>query len=153
MLGIEVTHLPYRGGGPAQIDLLGGRIDYLCNLLSTAVQPIEQKQVKALALLSHERSPVLPGLATAHEQGLTDFDAYSWNAIFLPKATPPDIVAKLNTALVAVMDNRVVREKLEALGLYVVAPQRRSPEYLGKFVDGEIRKWAGPIRASGAIVD
>ena len=58
--------------------------------------------------------------------------------------------AKLNAALVAVMDNRVVRDKLEALGLYVVAPQRRSPEYLGKFVDSEIRKWAGPIRASGA---
>jgi tripartite-type tricarboxylate transporter receptor subunit TctC len=154
VLGIEaVTHVPYRGGGPAQIDLLGGRIDYMCNLLSTAVQPIEQKQVKALALLSRERSPVLPGLATGHEQGLTNFDAYSWNAIFLPKATPPGLVAKLNAALVAVMDNPALREKLEALGLYVAAPQRRSPEYLGKFVDSEIRKWAGPIRASGAIAE
>jgi tripartite-type tricarboxylate transporter receptor subunit TctC len=153
MLGIEVTHVPYRGGGPAQIDLLGGRIDYMCNLLSTAVQPIEQKQVKALALLSAERSPVLPGLATAHEQGLTDFDAYSWNAIFLPKATPPELVARLNAALVVVMDNSAMREKLEALGLYVAAPQRRSPDYLGKFVDSEIRKWAGPIRASGAIAE
>jgi tripartite-type tricarboxylate transporter receptor subunit TctC len=150
VIGIDVTHVPYRGGGPALIDLFGGRIDYMCNVLSTAVQPIESGQVKAIAMLSRARSPVLPNLATAHEQGLKDFDAYTWNAIFLPKGTPPELVGKLNAALGKMMDNPALRQKLEGLGLYVVAPERRSPAYLAKFVANEIDKWAGPIKASGA---
>jgi tripartite-type tricarboxylate transporter receptor subunit TctC len=132
------------------IDLFGGRIDYMCNVLSTAVQPIESGQVKAIAMLSRERSPVLPNLPTAHEQGLKDFDAYTWNAIFLPKGTSAELVGKLNTALGKMMDNPALRQKLEGLGLYVVAPERRSPAYLAKFVANEIDKWAGPIKASGA---
>jgi tripartite-type tricarboxylate transporter receptor subunit TctC len=150
VIGVDVTHVPYRGGGPALIDLFGGRIDYMCNVLSTAVQPIESGQVKAIAMLSRERSPVLPNLPTAHEQGLKDFDAYTWNAIFLPKGTPPELVGKLNAALGKMMDNPALRQKLEGLGLYVVAPERRSPAYLAKFVANEIDKWAAPIKASGA---
>jgi tripartite-type tricarboxylate transporter receptor subunit TctC len=150
VIGVDVTHVPYRGGGPALIDLIGGRIDYMCNVLSTAVQPIASGQVKALAMLSHERSPVLPDLATANEQGLKDFDAYTWNAVFLPKGTPADLVGKLNAALIKVMDNPAFRARLESLGLYVVAPPRRTPDYLGKFVAAEIDKWARPITASGA---
>jgi len=86
----------------------------------------------------------------AHEQGLKDFDIYSWNAVFLPKATPPEIVGKLNAALSKVMDNPAVRTKLEDLGLYVVAPQDRTPGHLADFVKSEIEKWAAPIRLSGA---
>jgi len=149
-IGIAVTHVPYRGGGPALIDLMGGRIDYLCNVLSTAVAPIEAKQVKAIATLSRERSPVLPDLPTAHEQGLHDFDAYTWNAVFLPKGTPAELVGKLNAAMVKVMDNPAAREKLAGLGLQAVAPERRTPAYLASFVESEIKKWAEPIRASGA---
>jgi tripartite-type tricarboxylate transporter receptor subunit TctC len=149
-IGVEVTHIPYRGGGPALVDLIAGRVDYMCNILSTAVQPVEAAQVKPIATLSRERSKVMPNLATAHEQGLKDFDAYTWNAVFLPKGTTPEVVGKLNAALLKVMDNPVFRERLETLGLYVVAPERRSPEYLGTFVANEIDKWAVPIRASGA---
>jgi tripartite-type tricarboxylate transporter receptor subunit TctC len=149
-IGVEITHIPYRGGGPALVDLIAGRTDYMCNLISTAVQPIEAAQVKAIATLTRERSTVLPNLATAHEQGLADFGAYSWNAVFLPKGTSAELVGKLNAALVKVMDNPAFRARLETLGLYVVAPDRRSPEYLGKFVADEIEKWAAPIKASGA---
>jgi tripartite-type tricarboxylate transporter receptor subunit TctC len=149
-IGVEVTHIPYRGGGPALVDLIAGRVDYMCNILSTAVQPVDAGQVKPIATLSRERSKVMPNLATAHEQGLKDFDAYTWNAVFLPKGTSPEVVGKLNAALLKVMDNPAFRERLETLGLYVVAPERRSPEYLGKFVANEIDKWAVPIRASGA---
>jgi tripartite-type tricarboxylate transporter receptor subunit TctC len=150
VIGVDVTHVPYRGGGPAQVDLIGGRIDYMCNIISTAVPPIEARQVKAIATLSRERSPVLPDLATAHEQGLKDFEAYTWNAVFLPKGTSADLVGKLNAALVKVMDNKAVRQKLDTLGLYVVAPERRTPAYLATFVAAEIEKWAAPIKASGA---
>ncbi len=150
VMGVNITHVPYRGGGPAQLDLIAGRIDYICNIISTAVPAIQTGQVKAIATLTVARSPALPGLATAHEQGLKDFEAYTWNAVFMPKGTPPDLVEKLNAALVTVMEKEVVRERLGALGLYVVAPERRTPAYLAGFVPREIEKWGGPIKASGA---
>jgi tripartite-type tricarboxylate transporter receptor subunit TctC len=148
-MGVEVTHIPYRGGGPALVDLTAGRIDYICNIVSTAVPAIEAKTVKTIATLTRERAEVLPDLATAHEQGLTDFGAYTWNAIFLPKATPRAIVDKLNAAMRRVMETPAVRQRLKAAGLTVVAPERRTPDYLGRFVAAEIAKWAVPIKASG----
>jgi len=150
VIGIDVIHVPYRGGEAALLDLMGGRVDYMCSILSTAAQPIRDKAVQAIAMLSRARSPVMPDLPTADEQGLKDFDIYSWNGVFLPKGTPPEIVGKLNAALSKVMDNPAVRGKLEDLGLYVVAPDERSPGHLADFVKSEIEKWAAPIRLSGA---
>jgi tripartite-type tricarboxylate transporter receptor subunit TctC len=152
-IGVEITHVPYRGGGPALADLIAGRIDYLCNIASTVGQALASGKVKALAALTRERSPILPNLATAHEQGLKDFDAYTWNAVFFPKSTPPALVKKLNDALGVVMDNPAFRERLHALGLIVPSPERRTPAYLQRFVESEIQKWAAPILASGAKQD
>jgi tripartite-type tricarboxylate transporter receptor subunit TctC len=152
-IGVDTQHIPYRGGGPAMADLVAGRVDYVCNIASTVGQAIEAKQVKAIAALTRERSPILPDLPTAHEQGLRDFDAYTWNAVFMPKSTPAALVKKLNDALVAVMDNPAFRERLHTLGLIVVAPERRTPDYLQKFVADEIEKWAIPIKASGVKED
>ena len=152
-IGIDTVHVPYRGGGPALADLIAGRIDYLCNIASTVGQALETKQVHALAALTRERSPILPDLPTAHEQGLPDFDAYTWNAVFLPKGTPRALVDKLNAAIVKVMDMPAFRERLATLGLIVPKPERRTPDYLGKFVANEIYKWAAPIKASGAKED
>jgi len=152
-IGVDVTHVPYRGGGPALADLIAGRTDYLCNIASTVGPAIEAKEVKAIAALSRARSPILPGLPSAHEQGLDGFDAYTWNAVFLPKGTPAPIVQKLNAALVQVMDNPAFRERLATLGLIVVAPERRTPAYLQAFVAHEIAKWAVPIHASGVTED
>jgi tripartite-type tricarboxylate transporter receptor subunit TctC len=149
-IGVDVTHIPYRGGGPAMADMMAGRVDYVCNIASTAVPAIEANSVKAFAMLSRERAPVLPDLRTAHEQGLRNFDAYTWNAVFLPKATPAAIVNKLNAALVQVMNRPAFVERLQKVGLMVVAPERRSPDYLRQFVESEIEKWAGPIKSSGA---
>jgi tripartite-type tricarboxylate transporter receptor subunit TctC len=150
VIGIDTVHVPYRGGEAALLDLIGSRIDYACSILSVAAQPIRDKSIKAIAMLSRARSPVLPQLPSAHEQGLDDFDIYSWNAVFLPKASPPEIVAKLNAALSKVLDNPAVAAKLGDLGLYVVEPGERSPAHLSQFVKAEIAKWAAPIRASGA---
>ena len=152
-IGVDTTHVPYRGGGPAMADLVAGRVDYVCNIASTVGQAIEAKQVKAIAALTRERSPILPDLPTAHEQGLAGFEAYTWNAVFLPKGTPAALVTRLNEALVTVMDNPAFRERLHALGLIVVAPERRSPAYLQAFVESEIEKWAAPIKASGVKED
>ena len=148
-IGVEVIHVPYRGGGPALGDLVAGRLDYMCNYISLAAQAVEAGQVGALAIFSRERSPVMPSLPTAAEQGLSGVDAYTWNAIFLPKGTPPAIVAKLNAAVSRAMDSPAARARLDKLGLHIPPAARRTPDYLGQYVAAEIAKWGPPIKASG----
>src|SRR5262245_20148258 len=96
MIGVDVTHIPYRGGGPAMQDLIAGRVDYQCVTTAAALPQIESKMVKPLAILTRDRSPILPSLASAHEQGLSDFEVVSWNALFLPKGTTERIIRPPN---------------------------------------------------------
>ncbi|MFL4983731.1 MAG: Bug family tripartite tricarboxylate transporter substrate binding protein [Xanthobacteraceae bacterium] len=152
-LGTNITHVPYRGTGPAMQDLHGGRIDFLCEIINTAKPHIDAGAIKALAIMTKERSPVLPNLPTALEQGMPDLEAYTWSAIFLPKGAPADIVKKLNTAMNEAIDTPAVRERLETMGVTIPPPDRRSPEYMAQFVRSEIKKWEDPIKASGAQVD
>jgi tripartite-type tricarboxylate transporter receptor subunit TctC len=152
-IGIDVRHVPYRSAVMAIQDMIGGRLDYACPITSTALSQIEGKHVKPIALLSKNRTPVLPNLATAHEQGLADFDAYIWNGIFAPKGTPDMIAKKLHDATVGAMNTPAVQERFREMGGAVVAPERRSPEYLQRFVEHEIGKWAAPIKASGISMD
>ena len=151
-MGTDIVHVPYKGTGPAMQDLIGGRIDYLCEIISTAKPQIDGDRVKALAIMTKERSPVEPNLPTTLEQGL-DVQAYTWNAIYLPKGAPADVVKKLNEAAIAAMTTSAVRDRLESIGAMVVAPDRRSPEYLGKFTADEIKKWEAPIKSSGVSVE
>jgi tripartite-type tricarboxylate transporter receptor subunit TctC len=152
-IGVKVTHIPYRGGGPAMQDLIAGRLDYQCTGSTNAMPQLESNAIKAMALLSLERSPILPQVPTAHEQGLRDFEAPLWWALFLPKGTPPTIVAKLNEATVATMNTPAVQQRLKETGYDLVAPERRSPDYLQRFVVSEIAKWAAPIKAAGVSID
>ena len=151
-IGINVTHVPYRGGGPAIQDLIAGRIDYFCTLSATAKPQIEASLIKAIAILSRERSTMLPELASAREQGI-DFEASTWFGFFFPKGTPEPIIQKLHDATVAAMDTPSVQERLKEVGAVTVAPERRSPAYLQKFVVSEIEKNAAPIKAGGLAMD
>jgi tripartite-type tricarboxylate transporter receptor subunit TctC len=150
-IGVNVTHIPYRGGGPAMQDLIAGRIDYQCAVNTIAMPQIESHTIKAIATLTRNRSPSLPALASAHEQGLTNFEASVWYALFLPKGTPAAIIRKLNDATVAAMEMPSVQARMKAIGADLVAPERRSPEYLQKFVESEIEKWAVLIKAAGVM--
>lgn len=152
-MGVNVTHVPYRGGQPAMQDLIGGRIDYVCNIITTALPQVQAGQVKAITITTKERSPLLPDLPTAQEQGLAGFDAYTWDALFLPKGTPDAIVRKLNAATSETLNTPSVQQRLHEIGATIVAPERRTSEYLGKFVASEIEKWAGPIKASGVTIE
>jgi len=152
-MGTHVTHVPYRGTGPAMGDLQAGRIDYLCDIVTTAKAQIDGGTVKAIALMNNVRSPALPNVPTALEQGVPGVEAYTWNAIFLPKNAPEAIVKKINDATLAAMKSPLVKERLEGLGAQIVAENRATPEYLRGFVKSEIEKWAGPIKASGAMAD
>jgi len=153
LIGVDITHVPYRGTGPAMQDLQGGRIDYLCEVISTAKPQIDGGTVKAIAIMTKERSPALPNVPTGLEQGVPKLEAYTWNAVFLPKGAAPDIVTTLNRATVEAMKTPMVRERLEGLGAMVVPQERATPHYLADFVRSEIEKWAGPIKASGVSVE
>ena len=152
-IGVDVTHVAYRGGGPAMQDLIAGRIDYQCPNAAGAIPQLESNMVKAIAIMTKDRSSILPNLASAREQGLTNFEVENWVAFFLPRATPTAIIRKLNEATIAAMNRPAVQERLRELGAEVVAPERRSPEYLQRFVEGEIKKWAETIKASGLAIN
>ena len=149
----HITHVPYRSTTIAMPDMIAGRIDYICEPIQTALPLIQPGTVKPIATLSRERSRVLANVPSAHEQGLTDFDAPTWFALFLPKGTPEAIVRRLNKALSDALDTPSVRERLEGSGMRVASPEQRSSEYLGKLVVREIEKYSGPIRASGVSMD
>ncbi len=150
--GLDIVHVPYRGANPAMQDLMGGRVDYLCDIITTAKPQVEAGTVKPIAILTRERSKVLPNVPTAIEQGF-EVEAYTWNAFFLPKGTPEAIVQKLNHATVEAMKTPAVREKLESAGLVFVSDDRTTPDYLAKFVQSEIVKWAAPIKAGHISID
>jgi tripartite-type tricarboxylate transporter receptor subunit TctC len=151
--GIDVTHVPYRGSPPAMQDLIAGRIDYFCALAAAAMPQLAGKSMKAIAVMTRERSPLLPDLASAHEQGLKDFDAYFWSGFFFPKGTPAAIVQRLHAASVETLDTPAVQERLKTVGVTIVPPDRRSTAHLKKFVDNETTKWAATIKASGVVLD
>jgi tripartite-type tricarboxylate transporter receptor subunit TctC len=150
---VEVTHVPYRGGGPAMQDLIAGRTDYQCLNDVLAKPLIDSGAIKAIAVLTRARSPNLPDLASAHEQGLAEFDMSNWFALALPKASPETVVRKLNDATLAALNSPAVQEQMEKIGGILVAPDRRSPEYLEKFFRSEIARWAEIIKANGLILN
>jgi hypothetical protein len=94
VIGVEVTHIPYRGAAPTMQDLIAGRIDYQCPNTTVALPQIEAGTIKPIAILTRARSPILPDLASAYEQGLTELEASIWYAFFLPKGTPDAVVAQ-----------------------------------------------------------
>jgi len=153
VLGVKITHVPYRGGGPAMQDLLAGRVDYICNYVSTALPSHRAGTAKVLVALNDKRLPTLPDVATAREQGFEGLEISAWNAIYLPKASTPQQVAKLSAALNTALDNPKLKQRLEDIGLEVPVPARRTPEYLAKFTAEETRRWEAPVKASGVQFD
>jgi tripartite-type tricarboxylate transporter receptor subunit TctC len=149
--GVNVTHVPYRGGPQAMADLIGGRIEYWCPLAASAVPQIEGKAVKAIAMMSKQRLGLLPMLPSAQEQGLTNFDASSWYGIFAPKGTPAPILQKLQAATIAALDTPSVQQRMTEVGADVVGPDRRSPQYLQTFVEKDIKTWAEIIKKAGIM--
>jgi tripartite-type tricarboxylate transporter receptor subunit TctC len=152
-LGISVTHIPYRGLALAMQDLLAGRIDYMCPTITTAMPQLEAHKIQAPAVLGAKRSAAFPDIPTAQEQGIKDFDANSWNAIFMPKAVPAPIVAKLNAAVIAAMARPEVQARLKQLGASLPPPGERTPQYLQSHVEREIKTWGAAIKAAGITPD
>jgi tripartite-type tricarboxylate transporter receptor subunit TctC len=152
-IGANVQHVPYRGSAPAMQDLIAGRINYLCDAVSTALPQIKSGAVKPIAVLARHRSAVLPDVPTAEEEGLAGFEANNWIGLFYPRNTPEAIVRKLHDATIKAMDAPALRKRMETIGTDLVAADRTGSDYLKRFVSSEIAKWAVPIKASGVSVD
>src|SRR5712671_1649275 len=115
-LGVEVTHIPYRGEGAIMQDLIGGRIDYACATIQSGAAQAKQDTVRGLAVMAHKRVSIIADLATSGEQGLPGVEATVWNGFFLTKGTPDPIVRKLNKAMSDTIDNPTIHKRLEDLG-------------------------------------
>ena len=152
-IGATVTHVPYRGEGPAMQDLIGERTDYMCATIQTGAAQANQGSVKPIAIMGANRVPIIPAVPTTAEQGLAGVESSAWNAFFLPKGASEPIVHKLNKAMSDALDDPTMRKRLEELGLEIVPPERRTPEYLAKFLPQEIERWSKPILAAGISAD
>jgi tripartite-type tricarboxylate transporter receptor subunit TctC len=141
--GTQLTHVPYRGGGPAMNDLLGGQVPLLWVSIPAAAQFVKTGKVKALAVSTVKRSAAFPDVPTMQEAGVPDFNVDSWYAMFVPAKTPQPIVEKLNKALNAIVREPQVREKLLQQGAEGVGG---TPEALGKVVDSELPRWAKLVK-------
>ena len=153
MAGVFMTHVPYRGSGPAVMDLLGGNMDVMFDNLPSSIQHIKAGKLKALAVTSASRSAALPDVPTLAEAGgpaLKGYEASSWFGLLAPAGTPPDIVARLQQECARALASPAVRDKLEAQG---AIPGGSTPAEFARMIDDEHAKWAQVVKASGAKVD
>jgi tripartite-type tricarboxylate transporter receptor subunit TctC len=146
VLQINPTGVPFNGTGPAMNALVGGQVDYMCDQIVNAVPQINAGTIKAYAIATPERNPSLPNVPTTAEAGLPEFQAQAWNAVFAPKGTPPEIVAKLNAAIVKALDDETVQKRLLELGSVIPKKAERSPEALRTLVRSEIAKWTPVLK-------
>jgi tripartite-type tricarboxylate transporter receptor subunit TctC len=137
--GTQITHVPYRGGGPAVTDVMGGQVPLLWVSIPAAAQHVKSGKLKALGVSTLKRSAAFPDVPTLQEAGVPDFEVDSWYAMFVPAKTPRPVIAKLNQALNTALQDPEVREKLLQQGSEAVGG---TPEALGKTVDAELVKWA-----------
>ncbi|HEY7520929.1 MAG TPA: tripartite tricarboxylate transporter substrate binding protein BugD [Methylomirabilota bacterium] len=149
ILGVQPNRVAYRGTGPALNDLVAGQVDYMCDQIVNLTPQIQGGTIKAFAIATAERNPALPNVPTTKQAGLPEFQVSAWNAIFAPRGTPKDVVAKLNDALVKALDDANTRKRLLELGGDVPDRAGRSPEALAKLVQSEVTRWAGVFKQMG----
>jgi len=148
--GIDLIHVPYKGAAPALSDLLGGQVQIAFQTALSAVPYLQSGQLRAVAVAANKRLAQLPGVPTMAEAGLSDFEVSSWNGLFAPAKTPPEIIARLHAEAVKALAAPDFREKLTAQGAEAVGS---TPEEFRAYIRAEIEKWGKVVRASGARVD
>jgi tripartite-type tricarboxylate transporter receptor subunit TctC len=151
MAGIEMTHIPYKGAGPALADLLGGNIQVMFDTISTALPPIKSGSLRALGVSSAERSPDLPDVPTIAESGYPDYRVSVWYGIAAPAKLPNDIAATLSASLDRALDDVVFRAALEKIGFPVFRP--RSAAAITEFINADRARWSDVIRSQNISLD
>jgi len=149
LVGIEPTRIPYRGVGPMMNDMLGGNVDYGCDLVAALSPQVKSGNIMGLAVAAPQRAAALPDVRTTVEAGVPDFQADAWTALFVPKGTPEPVLAKLRTAVEKALDDPAVRDRLAAIGADVPGKEERGPAYLQALIVREVHRWARVIKAAG----
>jgi tripartite-type tricarboxylate transporter receptor subunit TctC len=147
---IDIVHVPYKGAAPALQDVIAGHVQMMFATASSVVSHIQDGKVRPLAVATLKRTAVLPDIPTIDELGIKNFDATTWHGLVAPARTPKDIVATLNQALVATLDDPAVKKSLGDLGVDIIGG---SPEDFAAYIRSEIPKWTAIIKASGAKLD
>jgi len=151
MTGTFMTHIPYRGSGPALLDLVGGNVDVMFDNLPSSLPQIKAGKLKAFAVTSAQRSAALPDAPTIEEAGkLKGFDASSWFGLLAPAGTPPDIVSRIQQEVAKSLSTAAIKEKLLGQG---AIPSGNTPTQFTDFINAEHAKWAQVVKVSGARVD
>jgi tripartite-type tricarboxylate transporter receptor subunit TctC len=151
MAGLYMVHVPYRGSGPALMDMVGGQMDVMFDNLPSSLPHIKAGKLKALAVTSRQRSAVLPDVPTVEEAaGLKGFDATSWFGLLAPAGTSPDIVNRIQQEVSKSLQTAAVKDKLLSQG---AIPGGNSPAEFARHIDAEHRKWAQVVKVSGAKAD
>jgi tripartite-type tricarboxylate transporter receptor subunit TctC len=150
MAGVEMQHIPYKGSPPALNDVMGGQVSMTFDNITTAWALAKGGKLRALAVTTASRSPVAPEVPTLAESGLPGYEIGSWQGVFAPAGTPPDIVKRLNAEIVKIIKSPDVQKKLIDLG---AEPVGDSPEQFAAFVKTEVVKWGDVVKKSGAKVD
>ena len=146
----ELTHVPYKGGGPAAVDLMAGHIELLFQNMPELVPFVKAGKMRAVAVTSAKRDPILPTTVTMVEAGFAGFELANWLAIVGPANIPKDIVARLNAEITKILNEPATREKISAQGFNVTLA---TPDELGRFIQSEHEKWGKLVKQSGAKVD
>jgi tripartite-type tricarboxylate transporter receptor subunit TctC len=147
------TMVAYRGTGPALNDLMANTVDFMTDQIVNVAPQIQGGNIKAFAIATPQRSPALPDVPTTKEAGLEGYEVSAWNAAFAPKGTPPEVVKKLNDALVKALDDENTKKRLLDLGGVLPTAQERSPEALQKLVESEVARWTPVLKAAGASAE
>ena len=151
MAGVDMVHIPYKGGAPAMQDLLAGQTQLMFDNLANALPQVKAGKLRAIAVTTAARAPSVPELPTIAESGLPGFDLTTWFGIFAPAGTPPEVVAKLNAEIAKALSAKDLAERLAAMG--TVPPENNTPERFAAFVRSEAAKYARVVKDSGARVD
>lgn len=152
-LGVDITMVPYRGENPSLQDVIADRIDYMCTTIQSGAVQAKQGTVKGIATMAPRRAAIISELATTGEQGLAGVEATVWNGFFFPKGTPKPIVDKMHKAIETMISRPEIKQKMEALGLEILPPDQRTPEYMRTFLPQDIERWGKVIKAAGISVD
>jgi tripartite-type tricarboxylate transporter receptor subunit TctC len=150
MAGVEMQHIPYKGSPPALTDVMGGQVNMTFDNITTAWTLAKSGKLRALAVTTAKRSPVAPDVPTLAESGLPGYEVGSWQGVFAPAGTPPDIVKRLNAEIVKIINSPDVQKKLLELG---AEPVGNSSEEFSALVKTEVVKWGDVVKKSGAKVD
>jgi len=152
-LGIKPTRVAYRGTAAALNDLVGGQVDYMCDQILNGISQVKAGTIQAFAIASAQRSSALPDVPTTREAGLPQYQVSAWNALFAPKGTPNDVLAKLNSALSRALDEATTHQRLLDLGCNIPDAAGRSPDWLRRFVTEEVQRWTPLLKADGAVAN